>query len=67
MRGEDDAMNAPAPKFMIETAWHGRIFTTGWTPANGGGLDVLERQCRRRGARGGGSAVAAAGLGGNAV
>jgi hypothetical protein len=35
-------MNAPAPKFMIESAWHGRIFTTGWTPANGGGLDVPE-------------------------
>jgi benzaldehyde dehydrogenase (NAD) len=34
-------MNAPAPKFMIESAWHGKIFTTGWKPANGG-LDVLE-------------------------
>ena len=22
-------MNAPAPKFMIETAWRERIFTTG--------------------------------------
>jgi benzaldehyde dehydrogenase (NAD) len=41
-RLEDDAMNAPAPKFMIESAWHGRIFTSGWTPANGGGLEVLE-------------------------
>jgi benzaldehyde dehydrogenase (NAD) len=34
-------MNAPAPKFMIESAWHGMIFTSGWKPANGG-LDVLE-------------------------
>src|SRR5262249_14302470 len=35
-------MNVPAPKFMIESEWHGRIFASGWTPAGGGGLDVLE-------------------------
>lgn len=35
-------MNAPTPQFMIESAWHGRIFTDGWTPPGGGGLDVLE-------------------------
>jgi len=35
-------MNVPAPKFMIESEWHGRIFASGWKPAGGGGLDVLE-------------------------
>jgi len=35
-------MNAPAPKFMIESAWYGMIFAPGWKPASGGGLDVLE-------------------------
>jgi benzaldehyde dehydrogenase (NAD) len=35
-------MNAPAPKFMIESEWHGRIFASGWKSGKGGGLDVLE-------------------------
>jgi benzaldehyde dehydrogenase (NAD) len=35
-------MNAPAPKFMIESAWHGQIFASGWKAAGGGNLDVLE-------------------------
>lgn len=35
-------MNAPTPKFMIESEWNGRIFASGWRPADGGGLDVLE-------------------------
>src|SRR5262245_7977112 len=38
----EKAMNVPAPKFMIESEWRGRIFASGWTPAAGGGLDVLE-------------------------
>ena len=35
-------MNAPTPKFMIESEWNGRIFASGWRAADGGGLDVLE-------------------------
>jgi benzaldehyde dehydrogenase (NAD) len=34
-------MNVPTPKFMIESAWHGMIFTSGWKSADAG-LDVLE-------------------------
>ena len=35
-------MNVPAPKFMIEDTWRGRVFGTEWRSAAGGSLDVLE-------------------------
>jgi benzaldehyde dehydrogenase (NAD) len=35
-------MNVPAPKFMIESAWRGRLFGTEWRNAAGGSVDVLE-------------------------
>ena len=35
-------MNVPAPKFLIEKTWEGRVFGAGWRPAAGGSLDVLE-------------------------
>jgi benzaldehyde dehydrogenase (NAD) len=34
-------MNAPVPKFMIESTWHGRLFGKDWY-AGGGAMDVLE-------------------------
>ena len=49
-------MNVPAPKFLIEKTWEGRVFGAEWRSAAGGLLDVLEpatgrhahqrRQCR---------------------
>src|SRR5262249_41523810 len=39
---EVTSMNAPAPKFMIESAWQGQIFASGWKAASGGSFDVLE-------------------------
>ena len=35
-------MNAPAPQFMIESVWRGRLFGAEWRNAAGGTLDVLE-------------------------
>ena len=35
-------MNVPAPKFMIEGTWRGRLFGAEWHNAAGGSLDVLE-------------------------
>ena len=35
-------MNVAAPKFMIESAWRGRLFGAEWRNAAGGSLDVLE-------------------------
>jgi benzaldehyde dehydrogenase (NAD) len=35
-------MNVPAPKFMIESTWRGRVFGAEWRSAAGGSLDVLE-------------------------
>jgi benzaldehyde dehydrogenase (NAD) len=35
-------MNVPAPKFLIEKIWEGRIFGAEWRNATGGSLDVLE-------------------------
>src|ERR1700728_200053 len=35
-------MNVPAPKFMIESSWRGRLFGAEWRSAAGGSLDVLE-------------------------
>jgi benzaldehyde dehydrogenase (NAD) len=35
-------MNVPAPKFLIEKTWEGRVFGTEWRSAAGGLLDVLE-------------------------
>ncbi|MDH7796085.1 MULTISPECIES: benzaldehyde dehydrogenase [unclassified Beijerinckia] len=35
-------MNAPHPKFMIESTWNGRIFSSGWKQPKGHVLDVLE-------------------------
>ena len=35
-------MNAPLPKFMIESVWRGRVFGADWRSAAGGSLDVLE-------------------------
>jgi benzaldehyde dehydrogenase (NAD) len=35
-------MNVPAPKFLIEKTWEGRVFGTEWRSAAGGSLDVLE-------------------------
>ena len=72
-------MNVPAPKFLIEKTWEGRVFGTEWRSAAGGSLDVLEpatgnkitsvgnataADVRRAASR---SARRAARLGGNAV
>jgi len=35
-------VNAPQPKFMIESAWRGRVFGAEWRSAAGGTLDILE-------------------------
>jgi acyl-CoA reductase-like NAD-dependent aldehyde dehydrogenase len=35
-------MNVPAPKFMIEGTWRGRLFGAEWHNAAGGSLDVIE-------------------------
>ncbi|MGC1351767.1 MAG: hypothetical protein WA858_18660 [Xanthobacteraceae bacterium] len=35
-------MNVPAPKFLIEKTWEGRVFGTEWRSAAGGSLDVFE-------------------------
>jgi benzaldehyde dehydrogenase (NAD) len=35
-------MNAPEPRFLIETVWRGRLFGAEWRMASGGTLDVLE-------------------------
>jgi len=35
-------MNAPVPKILIESTWHGRVFGAEWRSAAGGLLDVLE-------------------------
>jgi benzaldehyde dehydrogenase (NAD) len=35
-------MNVPAPKFLIEKTWEGRLFGAEWRKAAGGALDVLE-------------------------
>ena len=35
-------MNAPAPKFMIESIWRGRLFGAEWRAAAGGSIDVVE-------------------------
>jgi benzaldehyde dehydrogenase (NAD) len=35
-------MNVPAPKFLIEKTWEGRVFGAEWRAAAGGSLDVLE-------------------------
>ncbi len=35
-------MNAPTPKFLIESNWHGRVFGGDWRAAIGGAIDVLE-------------------------
>src|SRR5580692_10182796 len=35
-------MNAPQPKFMIESVWRGRVFGADWRGTAGGSLDVLE-------------------------
>src|SRR6202453_4764871 len=35
-------MNAPTPKFMIESTWRDRLFGAEWRSAAGGSLDVLE-------------------------
>src|SRR3974390_3550428 len=35
-------MNAPQPRFMIESVWRGRLFGAEWRNAAGGSLDVLE-------------------------
>ena len=34
-------MNAPVPKFMIESAWRGRLFGAEWRVAEGGAIDVV--------------------------
>src|SRR5271167_2137833 len=36
------SVNAPQPKFMIESVWRGRVFGSDWQSAAGGSLDVLE-------------------------
>src|SRR6516162_10297297 len=41
-RGRNFRMNAPAPQFMIESVWRGRLFGAEWRNAAGGTLDVLE-------------------------
>src|SRR6516165_4639607 len=40
-------MNAPAPKFMIESTWRGRLFGGEWRNAAGGSVDLLEPQSGR--------------------
>jgi benzaldehyde dehydrogenase (NAD) len=35
-------MNVPAPKFLIEKTWEGRVFGAEWRNAAGGAMDVLE-------------------------
>jgi benzaldehyde dehydrogenase (NAD) len=35
-------MNAPVPKFMIESTWRGRLFGAEWRAASGGSIDVVE-------------------------
>jgi benzaldehyde dehydrogenase (NAD) len=35
-------MNVPAPKFLIEKTWQGRVFGAEWRSAAGGAMDVLE-------------------------
>jgi benzaldehyde dehydrogenase (NAD) len=35
-------MNVPAPKFLVEKTWEGRVFGAEWRNAAGGSLDVLE-------------------------
>src|ERR1700685_1373182 len=35
-------MNVPAPKFLVEKTWEGRIFGGDWRNAAGGALDVME-------------------------
>ena len=35
-------MNAPVPKFMIESTWRGRLFGAEWRAAEGGSIDVVE-------------------------
>ena len=35
-------MNAPAPKFLIESTWRNRLFGTEWREAAGGSIDVIE-------------------------
>jgi benzaldehyde dehydrogenase (NAD) len=35
-------MNAPPPKFMVESTWRGRLFGAEWRSASGGSLDVVE-------------------------
>src|ERR1700684_3229928 len=35
-------MNAPVPKFMIESTWRGRLFGADWRNAAGGSVDVVE-------------------------
>ncbi|HEY1720951.1 MAG TPA: benzaldehyde dehydrogenase [Magnetospirillaceae bacterium] len=35
-------MNAPTPKFLIESNWRGRIFGGEWQSPQGGAIDVLE-------------------------
>ena len=35
-------MNVPAPKFLVEKTWEGRVFGGDWRNAAGGALDVLE-------------------------
>ena len=41
-------MNVPAPKFMIESTWSGRLFGGEWSSAAGGSLDVLEPATGKR-------------------
>src|SRR3984885_10918823 len=36
------SVNAPQPKFMVESLWCGRVFGADWRNAAGGSLDVLE-------------------------
>ena len=35
-------MNVPAPKFLVEKTWEGRVFGGDWRSAAGGSLDVME-------------------------
>jgi benzaldehyde dehydrogenase (NAD) len=35
-------MNAPIPKFMIESTWRGRLFSSEWRTAVGGSIDLVE-------------------------
>src|SRR6202046_3347751 len=46
--GEENQMNAPAAKFMIESTWSGRLFGGEWSSAAGGSLDVLEPATGKR-------------------